>query len=131
MLKSKKEQKGFIALTAVLIVLAIALAVGISASLGSITEAKNSLQKNQSSAAYYLTNLCAEEALIKLKENPNYLGNETINTTGGTCNILPIEGSWTLKVTGSAFNQIKKMKIIISQINPKLIINSWEEVASF
>ncbi|PIP23884.1 MAG: hypothetical protein COX90_03155 [Candidatus Nealsonbacteria bacterium CG_4_10_14_0_2_um_filter_38_17] len=131
MLKSIKEQKGFIALTTVLLVLVITLAVGISVGLGSIIEMQASLQKNQSSVTYYLANLCVEEALMKLKEDINYIGNETINLSGGSCTILPVEGSWTIKTSANYSNQIKKIKIIVSQVNPQMVISSWEEVASF
>jgi len=131
MLKSIKEQKGFIALTTVLLVLVITLVVGISVGLGSIIEMQASLQKNQSSASYYLANLCAEEALMKLKEDINYAGNEIINMVNGNCSILPVEGQWTIKISADSANQIRKIKIVVGQVNPKMLISSWEEVADF
>jgi type II secretory pathway component PulK len=131
MMGENKKVKGFIALITVLIILAITLAVGISLSLGSISETRTGLQKTQSSTAYYLANLCTEEALMKLKENSNYAGNEIINMENGSCEILPIEGNWIIKVLANSSGQVRKMKIVISQINPEMIINSWEEVAEF
>lgn len=128
---SIKNQQGLIALMTVLIVLAITLAVGIGLGLGSISETKMGLQKNQSSKAYYLANLCAEQALMKLKEDSGYAGNEATSTENGICEILPIEGTWTVKVSATSSEQTKKMRITISQINPKMIISSWEEVAGF
>jgi len=124
-------EKGFIGLITVLIILGIILIIGLSISFLSIGEAGMSLQKNQSSQAYYLANLCAEEALMTLKKGGTYTEEATIDTEDGSCKILPIEGTWTLKVSGTAFNQIKKMKIVVSQINPEMIIESWQEVADF
>ena len=129
--KSSCFQKGFIALITVLILLGIVLIIGLSSSFLSIGEASMSLQKSQSSQAYYLANLCAEDALMKLKIDPNYSGNETINIGNGSCQILSIEGNWTIKVSGNFYNQIKKIKIIVSQINPEMVIDSWQEVAEF
>lgn len=134
--KNKKKpksqnQKGIIALITVLIVVAVALLIGISINLLSINEAKMSLQKNQSSKSYYLSNLCAEQALMKLKENNNYSGNETINTEEGECTILPIEGSWTIKLSAISSNQVRKMKIVVGKIDPKMIIDTWQEVGDF
>lgn len=126
-----KANDGFIALVAVLIILAIVLMVGVALSLGSVDEMKMGLQKSLSSRAYYLANLCAEQALMKLKENSSYPGNETINEENGSCTISAIEGSWTVKVSGFSSGQVKKMKIVLSQINPEIIINSWQEVADF
>ena len=126
-----KNNKGFIALITVLIVLVVSLLIAINAGLLTISEIKTSLQENLSSRAYYFANLCAEQALIKLRENSSYQGSETINIENGSCTILPIEGSWTIKVFGSASGQIKKIKIVLSQINPKITISSWQEVADF
>jgi len=66
--------RGFIALITLLILFLISLSIGVGFTLRSIGRAKTSLQINQSSQAFYLANLCAEEALMKLKENINYPG---------------------------------------------------------
>jgi len=127
----KKKQKGFIVLVTVLLILAVVLMVSLTLISLSINEAGMSLQKNQSSQAYYLANLCAEEALMTLKEGGTYTEKITLNMENGSCTILPIEGSWIIKVLASSYNQVKKMKIAISQINPEMIIDSWEEVSEF
>jgi hypothetical protein len=123
--------RGFIALITLLILFLISLSIGVGFTLRSIGRAKTSLQINQSSQAFYLANLCAEEALMKLKENINYPGNETIQIEGGYCQILPIEGKWIIKTIGNFQNQIKKVKIIVNQVNPQMIIQSWQEVSDF
>lgn len=127
----KANHKGFVALIIVLIIFAVALSVGLGVSFLSISEAGMSLEKIYSLKAYYLANLCAEEALMKLKENVNYSGNETISAEGGSCQILPIEGNWIIKVIGNFQNQIKKVKIVVSQVNPEMEIQSWQEVSEF
>lgn len=121
--------KGFIALITVLIILGIVVTMGLSISLLSMGEARMGFQQNQSTKAYYLAYLCAEDALMKLKENPTYSGDETINIENGSCQILPLEGNWTVRILASFQNQIRKMKIVISQIDPEMIIDSWSEVA--
>ena len=126
-----QNQKGFVALMTVLMIVGIVLAIGVVSVLRNVSEMKMGLQKNDSSQAYYLANLCTELALMKLKENKNYGGNETVSTTYGQCAILPIEGQWTVKVSATSTNQVKKLKIIVNRINPKMIIDSWEEVADF
>lgn len=129
--KHRCRQQGFIALITVLLVLTITLTVGLTLTFLSISEAKMGLQKNQSSQAYYLANLCAEHALMRLKEtNGSYTGQFFDDIENGSCQIS-IEGNWTVKVLANFQNQVKKMKIIVSQINPEMIIESWEEVAEF
>jgi nitrate/TMAO reductase-like tetraheme cytochrome c subunit len=127
----KKTDNGFIASITIFIVLAIVLLSGLSFGLLAISEMNMSLEKTQSSQAYFLANLCTEQALMKLKENVDYSGSEIINFEGGNCQILPIEGKWTVKILSNFQNQIKKTKIIIAQVNPKMIISSWLEVADF
>ena len=123
--------RGFIALVTILIISSVALLVCLSVSFFALSEAQMSLQKNQSSQARYLANLCAEEALMKLKEDVNYQGNEVFNFEQGSCQILPIEGNWTIKVLADCSNQIKKLKIVLNQISPETEISSWQEVADF
>jgi len=130
MMGESKKMRGFIALTTVLIILGIVLAVGLGLGLLSIGEAQMSLQKSQSSQVYYLANLCAERALMELKETKGAYGGENIDIEGGNCQIL-VEGIWTIKVTATFSGQTKKMKIIVSQIDPEMIIGSWQEVAEF
>ncbi len=126
-----KSGAGFIALITVFIIISIALLISLGFGLLSIGEINMSFKKTQSSQAYFLANLCAEQALMKLKENINYQGNETINIENGSCQILQIDGQWIIKTIGNQQNDIKKMIISVSQVNPKMIIDSWQEVADF
>ena len=128
---TKKNLGGFIALITIFIIISVALLISLGFGLLSIGEMDMGFRKTQSSQAYFLANLCAEQALMKLRENTNYLGNETINIENGNCQILPIEGQWIIKTIGNTQNNIKKMRISISQVNPKMIISSWQEVADF
>lgn len=129
--KLKSNNKGFIALITVLIILGVALFIGLGISQLSISEAQMGLQKSQSSQAFYLANLCAEHALMELKEDIGYAGETIPNIENGSCQILPIEGNWTVKISANFSNQIKKLKIVVSQINPEMVIDSWQEVAEF
>jgi len=125
-----KKDQGFIALLTILIVLGVVLLIGLSISQLSINEAQMALQKSQSSQAYYLASLCSERALMALKEDINYAG-ENVNIENGNCTISA-SGDLPAKIVGvkATFqNQIKKIKIVISQINPKMIIQSWQEMA--
>lgn len=136
MLKTnQKNQKGYIALILVLIISGVTLLVAISANLLGISESDMGLQKSQSSQSFYLATLCAEDALMKLKDNLGYPGNETLSIDNGTCDILSVEGSGNqnriIKTTGTYFNQTRKIKITINKVNPKTSIGSWQEVVDF
>jgi len=130
-----ENQKGFIALITVLIISAILLMISISSNLFGISESDMGLQKSQASQAFYLANLCSEDALMKLKNDINYLGNENLIFDNGSCSILPIESgsgeSRTVKTIGSIQNQIRKIRIEMGRINPSLQISLWQEVSDF
>ncbi|MDO8265303.1 MAG: hypothetical protein Q7T34_02955 [Candidatus Parcubacteria bacterium] len=126
-----KEQQGFIALITVLIISAVALMIGLDVSLFSIGEANMSSKKIQSSQSYYLANLCAEKALRELRKNSAYQGNENLVFPEGQCSILPIEGNWIIKVSADSLNQVRKIKITVGQLDPKITIISWIQVSDF
>lgn len=128
------NKNAYIALISVLIISAIALVVSLSASLTSTDQAKIGLKKSLSSESLYFASSCAEEALMRLRENTAYLGNETLTIIPGACQILPIELSGSLrliKVISSYKNQFRKIKISVDVSTLPLKIDSWQEVADF
>jgi type II secretory pathway pseudopilin PulG len=134
------SQEGYDSYTAcewysILIVSGTTLLIAISASLFGISESGMGLQKSQSSRAFYLASLCAEDALMKLKVDLKYLGNETLIVDNGSCTILPVKGGGNynrvVRTTGTIYNQTRKIEINIEQVDPKMIISSWQEVADF
>ncbi len=126
------NQNGYIALISVFIISALTILIASSASLVGIGESNVGLQESQSWGAFYLANLCAEQALMKLKENSNYTGNETLTFENGSCEIYEVLGGGNenreVRVFGSAFGQIRKIRIEINLINPEMQIKSWQEV---
>lgn len=126
-----ENKQGYIALISILIISALVVLIATSANLFSISESKMGLEENQSWQAYYLANLCAEEALMTLKNGGTYTEEEIINMENGSCTIFPIEGNWTIKVSGSVGNMTRKIKIEINSINPEIEISSWQKVADF
>jgi len=109
--------------------------IAIGTSLFGISESDMGLLKSQSAEAFYLANLCAEDALMKLKDDLKYPGNETLIMGEGSCDILDVKGGGNqnrvVKTTGTIYNQTRKIKIEIKQVNPKMEISSWQEVIDF
>ena len=131
----KPEIGGYIALISVLIISALAILIASSANLISISESSMGLQENQAWGSFYLATACAEDALMKLKYNLNYPGNETLTFDNGTCTILPVEGEGNeeriIKVSAIAYNQTRKIKIRIKRVNPDTEISSWQQITEF
>lgn len=134
-LSGGKNQRGYIALISVIIISALIVFIGSSANLLSISESDMGLKESQSWEAFYLATACAEEGLMKLKENLKYKGNESLIFDNGTCTILNIGGGGNknriVNVSGSAYNIVRKIKIEIVQVNLDMQISSWQEVTDF
>ena len=130
-----QKNKGFIALVSVLIVGALILTVSVGASLRSIDETTISLGEQESNRALSMANLCAEQALLKLTTIPNYVGNESINVDGQSCDILTVGGVGNteriIQTQSTVANYTKKIKIDIDQISPTTTISSWVQVSDF
>jgi len=131
----KKFSRGYIALITVIIVGAIVLAMVISSTVIGIYQSHNGLLAENLAQADSLAAACAEKTLMELKNNENYLGNETMNLGNGQCQIAPIEnlgaGARVVKTSGTVNQATKKIRIEISQINPAIVFISWQEVADF
>jgi hypothetical protein len=129
------NEEGYIALISVIIVSTLVMLIASSANLISISEAQMGLGEKQSWEAFYLATACGEEALIKLKEDLKYKGNESLTFDNGSCQILGATGggntSRTIRVSASVNNIVRKIRIDISQVNPVMDIGSWLEVADF
>lgn len=136
--ESKKHslaEEGYIALISVIIISALIILIASSSNLISISESSMGLKEGQSWEAFYLANACGEEALIKLKESLKYKGDETLIFENGTCTILSGTGAGNqnrmIKVSASAYNIVRKIKIVINHVNPEIDIKSWLEVTDF
>lgn len=130
-----KSQEGYIALISAIIISALVVFITSSANLISISESDMSLKESQRWEAFYLTTACAEEALMKLKDDLKYIGEEGLTFENGTCTIFRLSGGGnkkrTVSVSGSAFNIVRKIKIEIDEVNPEMKIGLWQEVVDF
>ncbi len=131
--KRSELHGGYIALISVLIAGALMLLIGVGSSLRGI-DTLNAVSGEESSLrALFLSDACAEEALMRLKADLAYIGNETIIVGGGeTCRILPLSGSGNvdrvITTQGIHNNYVRNVRVDIAQVNPLLEIRSWATV---
>lgn len=127
-----RTRHGFIALTSVLIIQTVTLAIVLAVGLRSVGESNMSGGEQQSHRALALANLCAELAMMRLESVLQYAGNQTITVGSDTCQILTIEGSGNLnrkvKTQSTIAGYTKKMNVTVTRISPSMQITSWKEV---
>lgn len=128
-----RHQAGYIALLSTLFLVAIGGVVAGSLILLGLGFSKSSFALEQSNQAKALANACAEEALLKLKQDLSYTGNETITLSSGTCQIQDVKGAGPnriIKTTGTVGTIIRKVEVKV-KISPSFTLSSWLEVADF
>lgn len=127
-------QKGYIVLLATLIVVVVGLAITSSFILLGLDFSRTVFSLEQSNQAKALANACAEEALLQVRNNTNYSGSGNLILSRGTCTYTVINQGGenrTINSSGIVGTLYRKVKITINQINPKITILSWQEVADF
>ncbi len=132
--KVKNQQSGFITLLSLLIAGAIGLAIAVSVILLGVDYSRSSRVSEESTLSKSLANTCAEEALERIRENQSYSGSGGINLGRGSCTYQVLDlgdQNRQINATGDVSGSTRKVKVIISQINPKIRTSSWQEVADF
>jgi len=128
-------KNGYITLVSALVATTIGLAVAVSLLLLGAGFLKNALAFDRSGQSKALTNACVEEALQHIRLDTNYTGSDTITfDTNKTCNYTVTAQSGenrTITAYGNVFSTVRKIKVTISAINPKIIIATWLEPADF
>jgi hypothetical protein len=130
-----KHDGGYMAIISALIISALMVVIASSANINSIYESDMGEKAAKGWESFYLAMACAEEALIKLKESVDYLGGEVLMFDNGECSIVDVAGagnkSRRVKVSASIAGQVRKIVVNVAEINPRMTIDSWQEVSSF
>ena len=126
------KQKGYIALTSMLIISAVVLFLVLSITFISISQKITIIGHNEARTSYYLAEACAHYAIIQLQENIDYSGQEEVEVGNNSCYIENIAGNGNsdrLIFTKSQVNNyISRIKVEIAEIRPKTVIKSWQPI---
>jgi len=129
-----KKDRGYITLMSVLIISAVGLAIAIFLILFGLGSSRSSFAIEQSNQAKALANACAEEALQQIRGLTSYIGSGNLTLGRGVCGYtVTSQGSQnrTITASGTVGTIIRKVNIIINDIEPKIQVVSWQEVADF
>ncbi len=124
-----KGQRGYIALISVLITSALILLIGVGGSMRGVDAAALAMGEGAALRAELLADSCVEEALVRLRANFGYAGNETIMVgSGGTCDILSVTGSGnadrTILVRASDNGYVRTLRVEVAKLLPTPVILS-------
>lgn len=127
-------KKAFITLLSVIIAGFISVAVAVTLLAVGISSSKSSFTLEWSKHAKALADACAEEALKQIRASTSFSGNGNLSLGQSSCSytVVLLSGeNRQIISTGTVGTIIRKVKISISAITPKITISSWQEVADF
>lgn len=129
-----KGKGGYVVLISMLVVSAVAVAVTVALLRNGLAASQTSFAAQQSAEARTLADACAEEALQEIRSSTPYTGSDTLSIGNGSCTYTVVSTGGqnrTITAQGTVGTMVRKVKVTISTINPKIIVGSWQEVANF
>jgi hypothetical protein len=131
-MKKNNLQMGFVALTTMLVISAVALAASISISLIGVSRVKNSLDFKKGQETLKIAEGCAEAALLGLRDDVDYSGGSLI-IGNGTCTI-GISGAGsnrTIDVEATISDSstyVKRLQLTVVRTGNSINIITWKQV---
>lgn len=127
-------EKGYVTLISVLVGGAIVLSVTIWLLLLGIGSSRTSFARQQSNEAKAMVNACIEEGLQRIRESFSYSGTDSLTLAQGSCTYtVTNQGGQnrTIQATGTAGTIVRKVSVTTTNINPFIILSSWQERSDF
>ncbi len=125
------NQKGYIALIALIIISAVTLAIALSMNGLSITETDTSLVRQQSAQAEQAAYSCLQEAYLRLMRDGAYSGGTILNVAPGTCTVVsvttPIPADRIVTVSANIGDVQRQFTGRVTIAPAGLTLVSWQE----
>lgn len=136
LLYARHVHRGYVMLLSTLFVGAISSVILTSVLMLGTNSAQVHFSVEQAGKALAAAHACADTALLRLRDNPNYAGDEFLSLDAqSTCEILPIGGTGNTNrlvcTEGQVGDSIRRFEIVLSQIYPQMTVASWQEVPWF
>ena len=121
------KQRGYIAITSMIVVTAVVVSVGLLATFSAIGNAQMALGGTQADGAKSLAQACMEDVLLKINKTSTVPS--SVSTPQGTCTITTdaqAGSNYTVSVTATKDNRTKKITTSVSRIT-NVAVTSWLE----
>ena len=133
--RTHKTRNGYITLLGLIVIGSAALGIVTSLLGFGLAATRTAVNAQESAQARFLADACIEEALEQVRTDTSFLGSGTLSAGGGTCTYTIAasggrEGR-TITATGTRGTMVRRTRVIVTGINPRLVIGSWAEGGSF
>ena len=129
--QTNQKNRGFLALTTTMLVSAALIILVIAVGFEGFFARFSILESELKEESVYLAEACVEIAILKIAQDEDYAGGETVPVGAASCDIDNVSGDiWakiieTTGVAGDAYTHLEAEVNMGNPTNP--IINSWEE----
>lgn len=122
-------QKGFMAISVVILISAAVLIIATTVALVGVGEAQSSLSINKGESNLSLVEGCAEDYLLKIRSNPTYTAS-AITRPEGTCSIVINSGNpnWDVIISSTDLNFKRKVQLKFTRGLNTITLTSWKEI---
>lgn len=123
------QSRGFVAISAVLVIASVVLVIGITVSMLAIGEGQAGLALYKGESALDITESCMEEALWQSRQSSSYTGG-TISFTEGSCTVTvsKVGNVWTITSTGTATDYRRSVQVVMTRGTSAITLTSWKEI---
>ena len=123
------KQKGFVAVSVVLIIISVILSVGTTVALLSIGEAQSSLVLYKGEDNLNLVEGCVEDVILKVRSNSS-LGSGTVSRPEGICTYTVNAGNpnWDITVTSQSTAYQRRIRVQFTRNPTGITLTSWKEI---
>lgn len=130
-----KKSEGFVSVIVIALLAVFSIMFLFGSSFIGIESKKSSDDFFKKDKAKYLAFACTQDALLKLKTNASYAGNETISVGSDSCQILAVQNlggeQRVVKTQSTVEIYTKKIQVDVSALTPAMAISSWDESPNF
>ncbi len=127
------KQRGYVLLTAVLLVGSLVAGIAVASLVRGIDTSKNALVSGATAQAEGNVITCGQKGLAQISSSSEFLGGETLQLYNGLCTYEVLDDpsyAKTINVSSSHKGVTRKMLITIDSVDP-VVVNSWQDVADF
>lgn len=126
-------EKGFIALSTVLVIMSVVVAVVMTVALLSIGEAQSSLAIYLGEDNLAAVEGCVEDVMLKIRADQTYSGTTISRPDGVNCSITYNPGGsgptdWDLTITTNTTSYQRKIRAILTRNPTGITLTSWQEI---
>lgn len=128
-MKKLPTQQGFIAISTVILVSVVTLAVAIMVTYISLNDAQSSLASFKGEQSLNFTEGCMNDAILKVRASATYSGG-TIAYPEGSCTVTVSKSgsTYTLAAVPVSTAFVKKIQAIVTRGATTVTISSWQEI---